>query len=115
MTDETIKKLEEAFLMGCSDLEACLFADITHQTLYTYQKNNPKFLERKKLLKENPVMKARKTVLEGVQKDANLAFNYLKAKRSEEYAEKKNIGYTDNEGKDRKWQIEVTHVNKEIT
>lgn len=113
MTPDTVKKLEEAFLMGCSDLEACLFADISKQTLYTYQDKNPEFIDRKRMLKENPVMKARQTVLEGVQKDATLAFNYLKAKKSEEYAEKKNIGYTDSDGKDRKWTVEVTHVSKD--
>ena len=30
----------------------------------------------------------------------------------DEFAEKKNIGFTDDEGKPNKWQVEVTHVNK---
>jgi hypothetical protein len=34
MTPDTVKKLEEAFLLGCSDIEACLVADISKQTLY---------------------------------------------------------------------------------
>lgn len=113
MTPETIKKLEEAFLMGCSDLEACLYADITHQTLYTYQKGNDEFLERKKKLKENPVMIARKTVLQGIEKDSKLAFDYLKAKKSDEFAEKKNIGITDKEGNDMKWQVEIIPAKTE--
>lgn len=112
MTPETVKKLEEAFLMGCSDLEACLYADISKQTLYTHQDKHPEFIDRKKKLKENPVMVARKSVLKGIEKDSKLAFDYLKAKKSDEFAEKKNIGITDKEGNDRKWKIEVTHVKR---
>ena len=105
MTDETVKKLEEAFLLGCSDLEACFYANISKQTLYSYQEKHPEFTDRKKLLKQNPVMIARKTVVDAVEKDPKLAFDYLKAKKSDEFAEKKNIGYTDNDCNDRKWTI----------
>lgn len=63
MTPEIIKKLEEAFLCGCTDVEACLFADIAPSTLYDYQQKNPEFSERKETLKSNPVLKARKVVL----------------------------------------------------
>lgn len=36
MTQGTVKKLEEAFLRGLSDEEACLYADISKPTLYDY-------------------------------------------------------------------------------
>jgi len=45
--DIALQKLEEAFAMGCTDLEACLYADISSSTLYNYQKAHPDFLERK--------------------------------------------------------------------
>jgi hypothetical protein len=75
MTELTVKKLEEAFLMGCTDVEACLFADISKQTLYNYQAENPSFIDRKAQLKTNPVMKARKVLLDAIdgQKDAKVA------------------------------------------
>jgi hypothetical protein len=60
MTETTVQKLEEAFLMGCTDIEACLFADISRQTLYSYISDNPEFSDRKELLKQNPFMRARK-------------------------------------------------------
>lgn len=63
MTDITVKKLEEAFAMGCSDSEACLFADISKQTLYDYCKRVPTFTDRKELLKSNPILKAKKVLL----------------------------------------------------
>ena len=71
MTPETIKKLEEAFLMGCTDPEACLYADISKATLYNYQNANPDFVDRKDTLKSNPVMLARKVQLDALKDDSN--------------------------------------------
>lgn len=59
LTPEVIQKLEEAFLMGCTDLEACLAADIGKSTLYDYCNANPEFSERKEALKQNPVYLAK--------------------------------------------------------
>lgn len=67
MTEERVNKLEEAFALGCSDLEACFYADISKQTLYNYQDKNPSFVDRKEALKKNPVLKARKTVLSAIE------------------------------------------------
>ena len=56
MTETVVGKLEEAFLMGCTDLEACLFAGINRNLLYDYQKKNPEFHDRKEQLKQNPFL-----------------------------------------------------------
>ena len=69
MTTATVQKLEEAFLMGCTDLEACLFADISKQTLYNYQEANPEFVDRKEALKQNPFMKSRQVLLGALERD----------------------------------------------
>lgn len=62
MTKETLEKLEYAFSLGCTDKSACLYADISPDTLYEYQKKNPEFTERKAALKEQQVLKARSVV-----------------------------------------------------
>src|SRR6187399_3578722 len=80
MTDEVLRKLEEAFSMGCTDIEACLFADISKTTLYDYQKENPDFTERKEELKERPILLARTTVINSLEKDVNSAWRYLERK-----------------------------------
>ena len=69
MTKQRVKKLEDAFLMGCTDTEACLYADISRQTLYSYEKSNPAFTDRKETLKQNPFMKARKVLLKALDED----------------------------------------------
>lgn len=89
VTPGILAKLEEAFLMGCTDLEACFFADISKTALYDYQNRHPEFTERKEALKERPVLLARKAVINSFDEDSNLAFNYLKNKRSDEFSEKK--------------------------
>ena len=60
MTPELIGKLEDAFTWGCTDTEACCFADIACSTLYDYCEKNPQFSERKEKLKNMPVMKAKR-------------------------------------------------------
>jgi len=94
----TLKKLEEAFTIGCTDIEACLNADISHQTLYNYQKKHPKFVERKAALKESPVLKARKRVESELENDTNTAKWYLERKRKDEF------------GPNQKTEVEITNI-----
>lgn len=86
MTPETIQKLEEAFLYGATDKEACLVADISPAALYQYQDKHPEFTERKALLKEKPVYQAREAVIKSFRKDPNLALKYLERKRKDEFS-----------------------------
>ncbi len=81
-----LHKLEEAFSLDCTDEEACFYANISTSTLYNYQKRNPVFLERKHALKNRVVLLARKTVVEGLATDANLALRYLERKRAKEFS-----------------------------
>ena len=69
VTPAVIQKLEEAFSWGCTDLEACCNADISKSTLYNYCEANPKFMERKEVLKNQPVMKARRVVQAALDDD----------------------------------------------
>lgn len=105
MTPDTVKKLEEAFLMGCSDLEACLFADISKQTLYTYQEKNPEFVDRKQMLKENPVMIARQSVIRDMKGDGTLALKYLERKKKSEFSVKQELEHSTPEDKPLTWDI----------
>lgn len=91
MTEITVKKLEEAFALGCTDVEACLYADISKPTLYAYEKKNPKFNDRKAALKETPVLLARKSVVEAIPDDPDLAMKYLERKRKDEFSVKQIV------------------------
>jgi len=87
MTELTVKKLEDAFMLGCTDVEACFAADISKQTLYTYQDNNPEFIDRKERLKSNPVFKARSVILSALDdKDINTAHKIIDRKEGSKLA-----------------------------
>lgn len=88
MTPDVIRKLEEAFTMGCSDREACLYADIGYTTLYEYQQRNPDFAERKKTLKESVGLRARLNVAEEItkKKDVDTSKWYLERKKKDEFS-----------------------------
>ena len=62
VTSEVLQKLKEAFLMGCTDAEACLYSGISQRTLYNYQEENEEFLQQKDVWKQRPFLKARQTI-----------------------------------------------------
>ena len=66
MTKDVVNKLEEAFSFGASDVQACLYAEISTTTLYNYQKENPEYIDRKNVLKENIKMHAKLNIAKKV-------------------------------------------------
>lgn len=69
MTESKVKELEDAFSWGCTDLEACCYANISKQTLYNYCHANPEFFDRKEVLKNNPTLKAKRIILNALHGD----------------------------------------------
>ncbi|MBT0585116.1 hypothetical protein [Alteromonas oceanisediminis] len=67
MTDNVIRKLEDAFMWGCSDSEACVYAGIGTTTLYSYCELNTGFRERKEVLKSSPQVKAKRVVFDALK------------------------------------------------
>lgn len=90
ITPEVINKLEEVFAIGGTDLEACFYADISHETLYKYQRENPSFTERKEALKQRPILKARQTIVKGLDDSKNAQW-YIERKLGKEFGAKQNV------------------------
>lgn len=86
-----IEKLEDAFLIGCTDTEACLIANIATSTLYKYQEENKEFSERKKLLKSNPVIEARRAVISSFHRRPDIAFKYLERRQKDEFSRNSTV------------------------
>ena len=109
MTDETVQKLEEAFSFGCTDDEACCYAGISIRSLYYYCENNEKFLHKKELLKNHPVMKAKRIVNQSLDTgDLNTAQKVIDRKEGS----KVNTVLTGADGGavDMKWTVEVINA-----
>lgn len=106
MTEETLQQLREAFLMGCTDREACLYADIGTSTLYNYQEEHPDFVEQKKVWKENPILIARKSVVNALAGDYEHALKYLERRKKDEFAVRNEL--TGKEGDEIKINAAIT-------
>lgn len=93
MTEEVVQKLEFAFMRGMTDVEACLYADISRSTLHNYCEEHPEFLDRKEELKQHPTSKARLNVTEAIEKgDADMSKWWLERKAKNEFSTKQEIG-----------------------
>lgn len=78
-------KLEHAFAIGCNDKEACSYAEITLDQLYYYTREvNKEFQARKEELKEQPILKAKDTVVKNLD-DPTHAKWYLERKLKKEF------------------------------
>ena len=85
--DIVLQKLEQAWALGCSDVEAALVAGISSSALYAYLKNNPEVSARKEQLKETPVLEARNALYKQIKKgDGALALKYLERKKKKEFS-----------------------------
>ncbi len=84
--DIVIAKLEQAFMIGCTDLEACLYAGIKKDAFYRYIQKNPEFGDRKEVLKQSPFLQARKTIIKALGEDAALALKYMERKKKDEFS-----------------------------
>ena len=110
MTTDVIRKLEDAFSWGCTDLEACCFANIGKTALYEYCDKNPEFAEWKETLKNNPVMKARRVVM-GALDEADVATAHKVIDRKEGTKVKQDI--TSNGATLNTWVINPVTTNKD--
>lgn len=113
---EKLIKLEWAFSIGCTDKEAYHYADITEAQFYYYQKKFPEFHERKEVLKEKPILRARNTIVEALDKEEHAKW-YLERKRKSEFAQRQE--HTGEEGEPIKhiftWEYEGEENNNSIS
>lgn len=85
--DKVISKLEDAFKMGCSNIEACLHAEISQRTLYRWIEEDEELKHRFEELKETVILKARKTIFDNIQ-DPQTARWLLERKKKDEFSTK---------------------------
>lgn len=82
-----ILKLEQAFVIGATDEEACFYADISEPALYSYQNKHPEFQERKRRLKMTPILQARQTLISDLKTNPENAKWYLIKKARDEFGD----------------------------
>lgn len=84
-----LQKLENAFLSGMSNTQACILSGISESFFYAVCKNNPQLMEHFAALKENTKMLAKKSIFNAIKNgDIKISQWYLE-KNDKEYEEKK--------------------------
>ena len=92
MTPETVNKLEQGFTMGFTDEEACLYANISKQTLYDYCKKHSGYTDRKEGLKNHPKLLAKVNLYNALKENKKIDDSkwYLE-RRDKDFKEKSDI------------------------
>jgi hypothetical protein len=98
MTAETLAKLRNAFLMDCTEEEACFIAKIDHATLWRYKQSHPEFCKDIEACKKNPVLKARATIYKNLD-NPKIAKWYLEHKAKDEFSTKQEIAVSNDSDK----------------
>lgn len=90
--EDVVEKLRQAFLMGCSDTEACLFANVSRSFYYDILlKEKPELKDIFKDCRENPKLLA-KTNLFNALKNGDMDVSVLVLSRTdEEYKPKAKV------------------------
>lgn len=88
---ETIRKLEEAFLLDCTVWEACFNADISTPCYYELLKYRPELVSRFEACRNNPIFVARQTVIKACKDNPDIAMKYLERKNKNEFSTKQEI------------------------
>lgn len=90
-------KLEQAFAIGCTDKEACSYAEITPDQLYYYTREvNPEFQVKKEELKEKPILKAKQTIVKNLDNPEHAKW-YLERKKKDEFSQRQEMTGADGE------------------
>jgi len=97
-TPEAILALETAASLDATVAELCLMAKISHQTYYTWINEDKKLKERLDTLRNKPVLKARKIVIDKMEESYSNAMDYLSRKRKKEFSTRQEL--TGEDGKD---------------
>lgn len=89
MNQDKLRKLEYAFSIGCSVAEALGYANLAKSTFYDFCKDNPELSDRFEHLREQPVLKARQTLINKLGRVEEAKW-YLGKRRPEEFGEQSN-------------------------
>ena len=112
LTEDTIRKLEEAFSIDASVKEACYYADISTDTFYRWIKEYPKLSYKLERLREKPVLKARQTVVKSLD-NPDYAFKYLERKKKDEFSPRQELTGKDGEPIKTSYEIKLNEIRNE--
>jgi len=112
LTEDTIRKLEEAFAIDASVKEACYYADISTDTYYRWIKEFPELSDKLERLREKPVLKARQTVVKSLD-NPDYAFKYLERKKKDEFSPRHELTGKDGNPIETSYEVKLNEIREE--
>ncbi len=95
ITAKKLDQLKEAFMMGCTNREACFYADVAESTFYDFLKEYPEFSEKIDMWKTYEKIKSRMVVHKALDRgDKEMAKWYLERKAKDEFSTKQEVDAT---------------------
>jgi hypothetical protein len=91
MTEETLRKLEDAYLCDATHLQAALFAGISEFTLHDYRKKHPEFSKRIDDLRGMVNLKAKANIKKAIDGNDLQTSKWQLERRDPEYKPKKEV------------------------
>ena len=85
ITEEQLRDVERAVAWGWGIEKACDYADIRHGTFYDYQRRHPEYRGKIKILRDYPVLAAKKVVAEAVMAGDLRASMWVLERKAPEY------------------------------
>jgi transposase len=90
LTPDILLQLKYAFAIGATDEEACAYAKIGTSSFYRYIEKHPELREESNRLKQEPILKAKQTVVNALS-DVKDAQWYLERKVKDEFSPRTDI------------------------
>ncbi len=88
--EEIVAKLQEVVALDASIDECCYYADISKDSYYRYLKANPDFARKLERIRERPVLRARQTIVKGLDEPEHAKW-YLSRKKKLEFSERQEL------------------------
>lgn len=97
INEKVLRKLKEAFMMGCTNREACFYAEVPESTFYDFLKEYPEYSDKIAMWKDYEKIKARLVVHKALDAgDRDMAKWYLERKAKDEFSTKQEVDTTVN-------------------
>lgn len=98
MTEKMVRNLDEAFMMGMSDREACMYCGLSYSTFTTWLEKNEEYRTKKESLKQYPKLLVKRNLAEAIKnKDIDTSKWYAERKMKDEgFNAKQEIDLTSN-------------------
>lgn len=93
MTEETLGLLRQAFAVDATIEEACFYAGIHPSTYYGWKKENPEYFEEIERLRLTPILKARQTIVNGLNGFSGATW-FIERKRRDEFATMSKVDHS---------------------